>query len=78
MEHSSVARDLLHDLFRGLGAETIGLQRSDSFVAIDTEAVRELLVEPYFIPSGTAVFEQLQFFQETRRLRPRVRSCSTT
>lgn len=39
-EHSSVARDLLHRLFRELGAETLGLARSDSFVAIDTEAVR--------------------------------------
>ena len=39
-EHSSVARDLLHQLFRALGAETRGLARSDSFVAIDTEAVR--------------------------------------
>ena len=42
----------------------LGLLQRDQF---DTEAVRELLVEPYFIPSGTAVFEQLQFFQETRR-----------
>ena len=40
-EHSSVARDLLHDLLRSLGAETLGLARSDAFVAIDTEAVRE-------------------------------------
>jgi phosphomannomutase len=39
-EHSSVARDLLHVLFRALGADTLGLGRSDSFVAIDTEAVR--------------------------------------
>jgi phosphomannomutase len=39
-EHSSVARDLLHELFRALGAETLGLGRSDAFVAIDTEAVR--------------------------------------
>lgn len=39
-EHSSVARDLLHELFRSLGAETVALARSDSFVAIDTEAVR--------------------------------------
>lgn len=39
-EHSSVARDLLHELFRTLGADTRGLARSDSFVAIDTEAVR--------------------------------------
>lgn len=39
-EHSSVARDLLHQLLRALGAETRSLARSDSFVAIDTEAVR--------------------------------------
>ncbi|MCA3555043.1 phosphomannomutase [Aestuariivirga sp.] len=40
-EHSSAARDLLHELFRALGAETLPLARSDGFVAIDTEAVRE-------------------------------------
>ncbi len=40
-EHSSVARDMLHELFRGLGAKTVGLARSEGFVAIDTEAVRE-------------------------------------
>lgn len=40
-EHSSVARDLLHRLFRDLGAQTTGLGRSDGFVAIDTEAVRD-------------------------------------
>jgi len=40
-EHSSVARDMLHQLFRGLGAETVGLARSEGFVAIDTEAVRD-------------------------------------
>lgn len=39
-EHSSVARDLLHDLLRQLGAETVSLGRSDAFVAVDTEAVR--------------------------------------
>jgi Mg2+/Co2+ transporter CorB len=39
------------------------LQRED----FDAEALRELLVEPYFVPSGTAVFAQLQFFQETRQ-----------
>jgi len=39
-EHSSVARDLLHELLRDLGAQTVSLARSDSFVAIDTEAVR--------------------------------------
>jgi phosphomannomutase len=39
-EHSSVARDLLHELLRSLGAETLGLGRNDEFVAVDTEAVR--------------------------------------
>lgn len=40
-EHSSVARDCLHDIFSALGAEVIGLARSDTFVPIDTEAVSE-------------------------------------
>lgn len=39
-EHSSAARDLLHHLLRRLGAQTISLDRSEGFVAIDTEAVR--------------------------------------
>ncbi|HTH74334.1 MAG TPA: HlyC/CorC family transporter [Trinickia sp.] len=30
------------------------------------ETLRELLTEPYFVPSGTPVFQQLQYFQETR------------
>lgn len=38
-EHSSAARDLLHHVLRGLGAETVSLGRSDDFIAIDTEAV---------------------------------------
>ena len=38
-EHSSVARDLLHRLLSDLGATTISLGRSDSFIAVDTEAV---------------------------------------
>ena len=33
---------------------------------LDRETLRELLAEPYFVPSGTAVFQQLQFFQENR------------
>lgn len=40
-EHSSAARDLLHTILRALGARTISLGRSDGFVPIDTEAVRE-------------------------------------
>ncbi|GAB2180060.1 HlyC/CorC family transporter [Denitratisoma sp. agr-D3] len=33
----------------------------------DTEALREHLVEPYFIPAGTGIYAQLQFFQENRQ-----------
>jgi phosphomannomutase len=40
-EHSSAARDLLHIMLRALGARTVSLGRSDGFVPIDTEAVRE-------------------------------------
>jgi phosphomannomutase len=40
-EHSSAARDLLHRILRALGAETVGLGRSEAFVPLDTEAVRE-------------------------------------
>ena len=39
-EHSSVARDLLRTILEALGAEVITLGRTDSFVPIDTEAVR--------------------------------------
>jgi phosphomannomutase len=38
-EHSSVARDVLGAVLRGLGAEVVALGRSDSFVPVDTEAV---------------------------------------
>lgn len=38
-QHSSVARDVLQTLLSDLGAEVICLERSESFVPIDTEAV---------------------------------------
>ena len=38
-EHSSVARDVLHDICRALGAETVSLARSETFIPVDTEAV---------------------------------------
>lgn len=38
-QHSSVGRDLLHVLLTALGAEVICLERSETFVPIDTEAV---------------------------------------
>jgi Mg2+/Co2+ transporter CorB len=34
---------------------------------LDRETLRELLTEPYYVPTGTAVFQQLQFFQENRQ-----------
>lgn len=40
-EHSSVARDVMRDILEGLGAQVISLGRTDTFVPIDTEAVRE-------------------------------------
>lgn len=33
---------------------------------LERETLRELLAEPYFVPSGTPVFQQLQYFQESR------------
>ncbi len=39
-EHSSVMRDQLHHVLQALGAETFGLGRSETFIAVDTEAVR--------------------------------------
>ncbi len=42
----------------------LSLLQRDTF---DTDNIRELLNDPYFIPSGTPVFTQLQFFQENRQ-----------
>jgi Mg2+/Co2+ transporter CorB len=33
---------------------------------LERETLRSLLAEPYFVPSGTPVFQQLQYFQESR------------
>ncbi|MER5173997.1 phosphomannomutase [Thioclava kandeliae] len=37
--HSSVARDVLEDILRGLGADVVSLAHSDTFIPVDTEAV---------------------------------------
>lgn len=42
----------------------LSLLQRDQFSADD---LRELTTEPYFIPSGTPVFTQLQFFQENKQ-----------
>ena len=39
-EHSTVARESLHRVLTGLGAEVVRLGRSDGFVPVDTEAIR--------------------------------------
>jgi phosphomannomutase len=39
-EHSSVAREALDEVLRGLGAEVIPLGRSERFVPVDTAAIR--------------------------------------
>jgi len=40
-QHSAVARDILIDVLAALGADTLPLGRSDAFVSVDTEAIRE-------------------------------------
>ncbi len=39
-EHSSVARDLFKTILSSLGAEVLALGRSDTFISVDTEAIR--------------------------------------
>lgn len=38
-QHSSVARDIMVEVMQGLGAETVAIARSDSFIPVDTEAL---------------------------------------
>lgn len=38
-QHSSVARDILMEIFEGLGAKAIAIERTAEFVPVDTEAV---------------------------------------
>lgn len=40
-QHSAVGRDLLVEILGGLGAETVALGRSETFLPVDTEAIRE-------------------------------------
>ncbi len=39
-QHSAVGRDLLVEIIQGLGAEVTPLGRSDTFIPVDTEAIR--------------------------------------
>jgi phosphomannomutase len=40
-QHSAVGRDMLLGIFSGLGAEIVPLGRSDIFIPVDTEAIRD-------------------------------------
>jgi phosphomannomutase len=40
-EHSGVGRDILVDVLQSMGAEVTRLARSESFIPVDTEAIRE-------------------------------------
>ena len=44
-QHSAVGRDLMVRIYTGLGAEVTPLDRSERFVPVDTEAIREEDVE---------------------------------
>jgi phosphomannomutase len=44
-QHSAVGRDIILDIFAGLGADTVALARSETFVPVDTEAMRPEDVE---------------------------------
>ncbi len=39
-QHSSVGRDIILEIVKGLGADTAALGRSDTFIPVDTEAIR--------------------------------------
>jgi phosphomannomutase len=45
-EHSTVARDLLTRILKRAGAETVSLGRTDTFVAVDTEAFGDAVFAP--------------------------------
>jgi len=40
-QHSAVGRELLVEIFQGMGAEVVPLGFSDTFIPVDTEAIRE-------------------------------------
>ena len=44
-QHSAVGRDMLMQVLGGLGAEPVALGRSDTFIPVDTEAIRPADIE---------------------------------
>jgi len=39
-QHSAVGRDIILEIVEGLGADVVALSRSDTFIPVDTEAIR--------------------------------------
>jgi phosphomannomutase len=39
-QHSSVGRDIILEIVKGLGADVVALGRTDTFIPVDTEAIR--------------------------------------
>ena len=39
-QHSAVGRDIILDIVKGLGADAVALGRSETFIPVDTEAIR--------------------------------------
>jgi Mg2+/Co2+ transporter CorB len=35
--------------------------------SLSRETIKEVLIEPYFVPSGTPLFTQMQYFQENKQ-----------
>lgn len=61
-QHSAVGRDILVAVLEGLGAEVTKLGRSDKFIPVDTEAVRE---EDIVLARGWASEQQLDAIVST-------------
>jgi len=60
----------LRKLFSAVGKEGFAAPEGSSAYGtggIDPQAIRALLVPPYFIPTGTPLIQQLQMFQENRQ-----------
>lgn len=58
-EHSSAGRDLYHLVFSKLGAQVTSLERTDTFVPIDTEAVSEADQQKGFAWSNQYSFDAI-------------------
>jgi len=58
-EHSTVGRDLLARILTGLGAQVEALARSDAFLPVDTEAIREEDVDLARTWAGQGRFDAL-------------------